>query len=232
MDKIENSFFMIKNEINLIKEEISKINTFLVEIGNAFCKLDQKLKNLEEEKEEIKTKKNLNETLPGKIETGNLAFSPQKGKNLDISIGNGGVKTDRQTDRQTDGTQKDTVFPQEAIKTNEKVSLFQSAIEVLSSLDSIKKEIRLKFKRLTKQEFAVFSAIYLLEEEKGFSDYKSLSKKLNLSESVLRDYVQRLILKEIPVEKRKINNKEIHLFISPDIKKVASLDVIFNLIQI
>jgi len=75
----------------------------------------------------------------------------------------------------------------------------------------------------------VFSTIYQLEEEAVLIDYKSLSKKLNLTESSIRDYVGRLIKKGIPVEKTKINNKMIRLSISEKLKKIAPLPVIFQL---
>jgi len=102
----------------------------------------------------------------------------------------------------------------------------------LDSLDGLKKEIRLKFKRLTDQELLVFSAIYQLEEEKGFSNYKMLSNKLSLTESSIRDYVRRLILKGIPVEKSKVNNREVHLFVSHHLKKVISLDALLQLVKL
>ena len=72
--------------------------------------------------------------------------------------------------------------------------------------------IRLKFKRLTEQELLVFSKLYQLDEEMGHSDYKTLSQKLNLTESSIRDYIGRLIKKGIPVVKNKINNKNIHFY--------------------
>ncbi|MDP3966465.1 MAG: hypothetical protein Q8Q04_02960, partial [archaeon] len=123
--------------------------------------------------------------------------------------------TDRQTDRQTD-----------------KKPSFEEVLGVLGSLDNLKKEVRLKFKKLTPQELLIFSAIYQLEEEKGFCDYKALSLRANLTESSVRDYVRRLILKGIPIEKSKENNKEVHLYVSKNLKKVASLDTILKLVDI
>ena len=109
---------------------------------------------------------------------------------------------------------------------------FEEFSGLLDSLDELKKEIRLKFKRLTDQEMVVFSAIYQMGEEKGFSDYKSLSKRLSLTESSIRDYIRRLIFKGIPIEKKKLNNKEIQLFVSESLKKIASLSTILKLIDL
>ena len=103
------------------------------------------------------------------------------------------------------------------------------AAKILDSLDSIKKEIRLKFKRLTSQEMLVFSTLYQIEEEKGSIDYKALSQRLQLTESSVRDYVGRLIKKGIPVEKKRINNKTILLSVSSNLKKITSLSTIIQL---
>ena len=76
----------------------------------------------------------------------------------------------------------------------------------------------------------VFTTIYQLEEQNQDEiDYKTLSNKLKLSQSSIRDYIQRMINKGIPIHKNKINNKKITLSISPDLKKIASLPTIIRL---
>ena len=153
-----------------------------------------------------------------------------------ISTGNKGVPADRQTDRQT-------VNKQENIELNEPLSnQFRQQInhqftqkytekvsQILESLDSIKKDLRLKFKRLTPQEMTVFSTIYQLEEEGLIIDYPSISKKLSLTESSIRDYIQRILKKGIPLIKTKENNKKILLSISKELKKLATLSTIIQL---
>jgi len=104
-----------------------------------------------------------------------------------------------------------------------------NAAKILDSLDSIKKEIRLKFKRLTTQEMLVFSTLYQLEEMSGDVDYKVLAKRLNLTESSVRDYIGRLIKKGIPVEKKRVNNKTILLSVSSNLKRITSLSTIIQL---
>lgn len=156
------------------------------------------------------------------FKTYNYDFKPLNAKILDISIGNQGVQTDKQTDKQTDVSMNKSSY-------NHQETKFDEAQNLLNSLDSIKKEIRLKFKRLTDQELLVFSTIYQLEEEFGYSDYKSISKRLNLSESSIRDYVRRLTIKGIPLVKEKINNKEIKLNVSQNLKKLVTLNTILEL---
>jgi len=106
------------------------------------------------------------------------------------------------------------------------------ASEIINSLDFFKKELRLKFKRLTSKELLVFSTIYQLDQEEGYSNYKSISSRLNLTESSIRDYVQRLLIKNIPLQKTKLNNKEIRFNIPLNLKKIASLSTILQLIEL
>ncbi len=101
---------------------------------------------------------------------------------------------------------------------------------MLDSLDNIKKEIRLKFKRLTTQEMVVFSKLYTLEERNiPKITYRTLSLELDLSESSIRDYTNKLIKKGIPIEKIKQNNKTILLKISKDLKNIVTLSKIIQL---
>lgn len=169
------------------------------------------------------------------IQTDKTDIKPRNAEYQGISTGNGGVQTDNPTDRQTDNFVKNSSHNQEKLyndmlrSNSEYTHEIDDAVDILDSLDSLKKEIRLKFRRLTDQELTVFATIYQLEEELGYSDYKTISRKLNLTESSIRDYVRRLINKGIPIEKNKINNKGINLIISKNLKKIASLNTILEL---
>jgi len=222
MDSIKEAFQKVKQDMDLLTHEISSLRLNIDEIKQLLDKdkdkyLDFKKKSVSY----IPTNRQINSTHTTLSSTQNVAFNPLKGQNLVISTGNGGVPTDKQTNRQTnrhmqnDGTKEENTI--------------ENAVEILNSLDNIKKEIRLKFKRLTEQEILVFSQLYQLDEEIGYSDYKTLSKRLNLSESSIRDYIGRLIKKGIPVEKHKIKNKNIQLSISENLKKIATLSTILRL---
>jgi hypothetical protein len=156
-------------------------------------------------------------------------------QNMSISTGNEGVPTDQQTVRQTirqteistniPDLMKDFDSPEPNIETN-----IKEAKIILDSLDRLKKEIRSKFKRLTPQEMLVFSTIYQSEEsDPENTTYRSISKRLKLSESSIRDYTLRIISKGIPLKKRKIDNKKVVLFISSELKKIATLSTIIQL---
>ncbi|MEM0465100.1 MAG: hypothetical protein QXW97_00160 [Candidatus Pacearchaeota archaeon] len=158
-----------------------------------------------------------------------------KSKNIDFSTGNKGVTTDKQTIKQTDiptnilneSNSKNVDFDFNNISIENNI---KEAKVMLDSLDRLKKEIRQKFKRLTSQEMLVFSTIYQQEEEDSEENtYRKIAKKLKLSESSIRDYTLRLISKGIPIKKRKINNKKVILYISPELKKIATLSTIIKL---
>ncbi len=211
MDNIKTAFQKVKEDIDSIKGEMEALKHSLLEVKD----LLNTLKNTKKEDLEIPTDNIKNPTIPTDIPTHNLPFKPLNHQNITFSTGNEGVPTDRQTNQQTNQQTEKTYFG--------------DAIEILNSLDNIKKDIRNKFKRLTEQEFLIFSTLYQLESNFGYADYKTLSKKLNLTESSIRDYVGKLIKKGIPVEKTRINNKMIQLSISEKLKKIAPLPIIFQL---
>lgn len=222
MDEIKIAFQKVKQDMDSIKEELDSLKEITYKTKEQVSEISKILNGLvfsypNEPKLEIKTPTDnpQNPTYPTHIPTDNTPFKPLKGQNISISTGNEGVPTDRQTNQQTNQQTKNTYFG--------------DALEILNSLDNIKKEIRNQFKRITEQEFLVFSTIYQMSEEAPFVDYKSVSKRLNLTESSIRDYVGKLIKKGIPVEKTKINNKMIQLSVSEKLKKIAPLPVIFQL---
>jgi hypothetical protein len=155
----------------------------------------------------------------------NSAFQGLKSPIYRTSTGNKGVPADRQTDIQTD--QQTINHTQMSSKDNS--TNFQRVSQLITSLDSIKQEVRINFKRLTSQEFLVFSSIYQLEEEGQNVDYSLLANKLKLTESSIRDYTQKIIKKGIPLLKNKENNKKIYLLVSPEFKKIASLSSLIQL---
>jgi len=229
MDEIKNAFQKVKRDIEILYQGLSNIKSELGETRQEMIKICQILKEINEKALEKPPKSTPTQT-PKKPtpsthpSTHNYPLEVLKHQNRPISTGNQGVPTDRQTDRQTDNKQG---FK---LKTEEKTgNSIDDAAKILDSLDNIKKEIRLKFKRLTDQEILVFSTLYQIDEETGPTDYKTIAKRLNLTESSIRDYIGRLLKKGIPVDKKRINNKIIHLSISQNLKKIASLPTILQL---
>ncbi|MCR4285167.1 MAG: winged helix-turn-helix domain-containing protein [archaeon] len=214
MDLIKEAFLKIKEEIKSLKEEINLLREGLLELHTL-----QTNKGSPTAEKRTPTDKQTNTSQNVPLE---VSYNP----NLQSSIGNRGVPTDRQTDRQTD---RHNEIPFE----NPIISDFRKANEVLASLDSLKRGIRIKFKKLTSQEMVVFSEIYLLEDQNNTQiTYKLLSERLNLSESSVRDYINKLIKKGVPIDKIKQNNKTIFLKISQDLKNITNLDTITHLREI
>ena len=188
-----------------------------------------------------------NETIQQINPTETSLYTPQDSQKHLLSTRSEGVPTNQQTDQQTNqhspisrGTS--TFLPINAfsvptisLQGHSSSAMINPSINnvslLLDSLDSIKKDLRLKFKRLTKQELLVFSTIYSVEES-GEASYTSIARKLSLSESSIRDYTNKLIDKGIPVLKEKLDNKRVILHISPELRKIASLDTIIKLREI
>jgi len=233
MEDLKRALNFFEMDLNNFKEEMFFLKQDIQNINQGFQDIYKILNNFKE-KLDLLSKDNKNNTsthikrVPTEIKgssTHEYPFKPSNTQNMGISIGNQGASTDRQTDRQTDIMIQKSTFSEESTSKN----TIDSAAEIIDSLDNIKKQIRLKFKKLTDQETLVFSTIYQLEEENLEVNYKKLSEKLNLTESSIRDYVGRLIKKGIPLEKTKQNNKEISLVISPNLRKITTLNTILKL---
>jgi chromosome segregation ATPase len=247
-DPIKKAFEKVREDMNFLNNELFDIKSDIAEIREAITLLSKASTNTQTDRQthdSVDKQDHSNSThnpTIRHINTTNYAYTtdnsthsstvPQeieglKYPNLHTSTGNQGVSTDRQTDTQTD---RQTHNTQENQQKSIESNLYDASV-ILGSLDSIKKEIRLKFKQLTSQEMSVFSTIYQLEEQ--FPDdqitYKLLSKQLKLSESSIRDYVQRMMNKGIPIKKQKINNKQITLKISSELKQMATLPTIMKL---
>ena len=223
MDPVKDAFGKVRQDIESLRQDLNLLVEEIIILKEAIKSMSSFPIPLirGEEPPHNPNNFNLSSNIPTDNPTHNYPFKPLKPHFSDISIGNKGVPTDKQTNRQQ------TIQHIENTKTP-----IESAVEILNSLDNVRKEIRLKFKRLTEQEWLVFSTLYQLEEELGFANYRTISGKLGLTESSIRDYIGRLIKKGVPVEKNKLNNKNIRLSVSENLKKIAPLTAIIKLREI
>ncbi len=76
------------------------------------------------------------------------------------------------------------------------------------------------FTGLSQQEFLTFLTIYHLEEEIKQVSYIDVARKLNLTEGCIRTYVSSLLKKGLPLVKRKYNNKQVLLCITPEFRSL------------
>jgi len=229
MDEIKRAFQKVKSEMGFIfqeldnnKLELSKTRQEMIEICQILEQVNEKIR--EKPRKTTSTHPFEKPTVSTHPSTHDRSLEALKPQNIAFSTGNQGVPTDKQTDKQTDNKHEIELKTGEIMENS-----IDNAAKIIDSLDSIKKEIRLKFKRLTEQEVLVFSTLYQIDEETGPTDYKTIAKKLGLTESSIRDYIGRLIKKGIPVDKKRINNKIIQLSISQNLKKIASLSTILRL---
>jgi hypothetical protein len=216
MDPIKEAFLKAKQDINELKEHLYYLSQEIEEIKQIIQQTNQQT--------DISKNSSIQHTDPAD----NLPLYALKTQNSNTSIRNDGVPADRQTNQQTDQH-----IGNEGVRTDSaNFRDIRKVSQLLSSLDSIKQEVRVKFKNLTPQEMLVFSTIYQLEEEGHDVTYQLISSKLSLTQSSIRDYTQKITKKGIPIMKNKINNKKVLLFISPELKKIASLAAILQLREI
>jgi len=234
-DEVKRAFLKVKDDISFLISELSNIKAEISNINSQLNQLNNERFNPTQEiqiptiQQPTPTLQDIQSNNP----TDNLPSQALKSNIFTSSTGNEGVPTNKQTNQQTNqhtpisyATLNPGQFSAPANYTE-----IQKVSHLLESLDSIKKDLRLKFKRLTKQEMLVFSTIYTLEQQEEAS-YSSVAKKLNLSESSIRDYTIRLIQKGVPILKEKLDNKRVLLHISSELKKIASLDTILKLREI
>ncbi len=244
--KVKDDIAFLKNQIYELKNELSQIQSslsYLTNNSNSFSKINKpNFSNIGFDKQtdtstdisthnstqniQNSTFRHINST-QYPVSTDNYSFKAPKSQNFNTSTRNQGVSTDRQTDRQTDtSTGNKGVLDKKSSHNVGNTSL------VLNQLDSIKKDLRFKIKRLTSQEMVVFSFIYQHEDQGFVVDYSSVSQNLKISQSSIRDYVQRIINKGIPLSKEKINNKKVILHVPEELRRLASLDTLISLREI
>jgi hypothetical protein len=238
---------VIKEAFQKVKQDIFSLGNELAEVRMDLIEMKTELKLISNYLEDIKRQQFLAQTyVPIQLPTQTLIEPNTKdiptdtptvpseiggliGPKTDVSTGNRGVPTDRPTNQQTDQHIPQHIKIEPKLPKRLPENTLDKASEILASLDSLKKEVRLKFKRLTSQEMQVFSVLYSLEDQHEQVDYKAISDKMSLSESSIRDYIGKIQAKGIPIIKEKLNNKRVVLHISSDLKKIASLNTIMQL---
>ena len=215
MDKIKDAFSKIKRDIIFLNSELKEIKQMLNRISFKDSETT-KLNKTENAKAGGLSEENLDNGWGSN--SYNMPLEVPKSSFQHVSKGKGGVQTDRQTDRQTDNSSNPG-------------SLGSFSTEkVVSELQVVREDLKKMIISLTTQELSVFCTVYSLED-RGFNEitYSLIAKELNLTESSIRDYITRLFKKKAPLEKKRINNKQISLRVSPGIKVIASLSSIISL---
>lgn len=229
---IKKSFAKIKEDMLFLSQQLVSIKEEIQEIKEIIGKLEQDRKpaNIQQ----IQHISSTNSQLYGEIKP---YFSHSKG--------NEGVPADSQQTSsrqimplkrtfniQEQNKEKPRILTDETIKEMSKDigEIKANNDEELSRLsrliENMKQDLKDKFRNLSRQEFLIFSALYSLEEQSKEISYKDLAIATKLTESSIRDYIARLIHKGIPIIKEKINNKTVLLKISPELRNIATLEIL------
>ena len=219
--KIKESFKKVREDIDFFHREIQEIKRTL---------------NLLKKPLEIPTHNTKIPTLSNKNTTIQHSKEGVKTQKKAFSIGNYGVPTLHPTNNPTlHPTFQHPFISSEKFALNknhnqaDKITKLQQVSKILESLDEIKKEIRHKFKKLTNNEMLIYSTIYQLEELGIEATYDILAEKLTLSEISIRDYVRKIIRKDVPLNKIKQEKNKVIISIPQELKKIASLNTIIQL---
>ncbi len=115
-------------------------------------------------------------------------------------------------------------------KLNEKIEEIQLFIKYLANEKNRddKKKPTHNHIFLTTREKEVFLALYTMAEEKGPITYKAISRRIGLTEFMVREYIINLIEKGIPVIKKYVN-QEVYLDIDQKFRHMQAKE---NLVDI
>jgi len=105
----------------------------------------------------------------------------------------------------------------------------ESLSDLTGIMNTLKADLKAKFKSLTGQEFYIFSVLYTVEKSQETVTYSDLAMKTHLTSSSIRDYIQRIIRKGIPITKEKMNNKITLLKVPQELRNLATLDNLMRL---
>ena len=105
------------------------------------------------------------------------------------------------------------------------------SLQAKKSFADLKQTLTFAFKSLTDREFSVFLALVELENALPEVTYTELADRLKISEPTVRNVVNRLISKNLPLEKVRFFNKKVSLSLSKDFKKSDLLAELISLRQ-
>jgi len=212
-EKIKASFEKVKKDIDFLTEQIIKLRADLEEIRQIKTNFTQ----------ESSTG---NEGVPTDRQTDKPTFDRSSALFDDKFSLPYETPTDNPTQNPTDVQQSNTKLQQSNTYSN---TLQQTDTNLSELVNTLKNDLKTRFRSLTKQEFHIFSMLFTFDKTQKSITYRDLAIKLSLSESSVRDYIQKIIKKGIPIEKEKLNNKVTILKIPDEIRHLSTLD---NLLRI
>jgi len=119
--------------------------------------------------------------------------------------------------------------PQKEIQPSRAEAKIDALSDLTSIMNTLKADLKAKFRSLTGQEFYIFSVLYTVEKTQETVTYSDIAKRTGLTSSSIRDYIQRIIRKGIPINKEKLNNKVTLLKVPLELRSLATLDNLMRL---
>nr|AQS28465.1 hypothetical protein [uncultured archaeon] len=212
-------FLGIENIFILIQYFTFMIANFQGSVANSFKKVKEDMDFLRVELEKVKKyllfKNNEILSLKTEIRALNEIVSKLREQNNSSSIGNERVINHHQ--------QSSTIINNDF--TTEAISYGKGQKPIRLLLEN-------KFRSLTDMEFSVFMTIYHLEEELGKVTYKNIANKFNLTEATVRNHITNLMNKDIPIDKERLFNKKILLYIKKDFRELNMASRLLEIRQI
>ncbi len=140
-------------------------------------------------------------------------------------------KTQHMTHRITPKIVEDILANQvpKAPRMDQKAEIKDPLTDLSDIMNLLKADLKAKFRSLTGQEFYIFSVLYTVEKSQEMVTYSDIAKRTGLTSSSIRDYIQRIIRKGIPIVKEKLNNKTTLLKVPSELRNLATLDNLMRL---
>lgn len=247
-DEIRDAFYQVREEIDQLKVEILALRKELRDLSDIKTNLTKEIEDIKTNfKHEISIG---NRGVPANQQTNTSTFStPSFPVDGILHVKEGGPAHDpahfpahpQHIRQELPHSSTSDIFspalrhiPQTASKTpprSPEMALDEGINDLSDLIEALKTDLKKKFKALTKQEFHIFSVLYTVDKTQNIVTYQDLAARTGLTASSIRDYIQRIVKKGIPIIKEKQNNKVVMLKLPAELKNLATLDSLMRLRQ-
>src|SRR3989344_679011 len=233
---IKNAFSKVKEDINQISEEFSSLKALLVaqkdEINNLKAKLNLLEKTINDLKNHISTGNDgVNQSINHLINQSINQSSDEKTPNSSKWLKNEDKRPyDDNNDHLDHPLFHEKILNQSINQSPNNQSFNQSLNQMQKNpIKQLTNDINKVFLALSKQELKLFLTVYQFEEDGLEPSYRAIGDKMQLSEHCIRSHISAMFRKNIPLTKKRLNNKMILIFIPPDFKALNLKQKIINL---
>lgn len=225
----------VKTSFNRVKEHILSLESAIKENREFFIKQNEVILHLKYQIELLMSEfSDLKEEINSlKISSGNEGVINNHQQSSSTIINDNQQSTtvnnshQQSTIKQSEMPKNDQISENledlQTIDDNQQSSTMINSEQVINTkkpLVDIKKELEQTFNVLTDREFSVFMAVYQLEEQLPDVTYSDVSKLLKITEMTTRGYINSLMSKRLPIEKRRVYNRKVSLGINKEFREL------------